>query len=97
LKLEELQTLIFLMLVFTGQGSVYLVRERGHFWESRPSRWLLASSLGAVAVASALALTGTLMARISTPLVAGLLVVVVCYLALMDLVKIRVFRRLLPG
>ena len=94
LKLGELQTLIFLMLVFTGHGSVYLVRERGHFWESRPSRWLLASSLGAVTVASTLALTGTLMTAISPLLVAGLLAVVICYLALMDLAKIQVFRTL---
>jgi H+-transporting ATPase len=92
LQLGELQTLVFLMLVFTGQGNIYLVRERGHFWKSRPSRWLVASSLGAVVVASTLALTGTLMTRTSPILVAGLLVVVVCYLALMDLAKIRVFR-----
>jgi H+-transporting ATPase len=92
LRLAELQTLVFLMLVFTGQGNVYLVRERSHFWKSRPSRWLVASSLGALIVAAALALTGTLMTRISPLLVAGLLVVVICYLALMDLAKIQVFR-----
>lgn len=92
LQLGELQTLVFLMLVFTGQGNIYLVRERGHFWESRPSRWLVVSSLGAVIFASALALTGALMTRTSPIVVAGLLATVVCYLALMDLAKIRVFR-----
>jgi H+-transporting ATPase len=92
LQLGELQTLVFLMLVFTGQGNVYLVRERGHFWKSRPSRWLVASSLGALIVASTLALTGTLMTRIGAPLVAGLLAVVVCYLTVMDLAKIQVFK-----
>ncbi len=92
LSLPELQTLVFLMLVFTGQGTVYLVRVRGHFWKSRPSRWLAVSSLGAVIVASALALTGTLMTRISAPVVVGLLLGVICYLVLMDLAKIQVFR-----
>ena len=43
LPLAQLQTLIFVMLVFTGQGNVYLVRERRHFWRSRPSRWLLSA------------------------------------------------------
>ena len=41
LPLAQLQTLVFVMLVATGQGNVYLVRERGHFWQSRPSRWLV--------------------------------------------------------
>ncbi len=42
--LAQLQTLVFVMLVFSGQGVVYLIRERGHFWHSRPSRFLLLSS-----------------------------------------------------
>jgi hypothetical protein len=41
LPLAQLQTLIFVMLVFTGLGNVYLVRECHHFWQSRPSRWLM--------------------------------------------------------
>lgn len=45
LPLNQLQSLIFMMLVFTGQGNVYLVRERRHFWQSVPSRWLLLASL----------------------------------------------------
>ena len=40
LPLRQLQTLVFLMLVFTGQGNVYLVRERNRLWYSMPSRWL---------------------------------------------------------
>ncbi|MGC1435400.1 MAG: cation-transporting P-type ATPase, partial [Terriglobales bacterium] len=40
----QLQTLVFVTLVFTGQGTVYLVRQRQHFWKSRPSKWLLLSS-----------------------------------------------------
>ena len=41
LSLPQLQTLIFVLLVFTGQGTVYLIRERKHFWHSSPSRWLI--------------------------------------------------------
>jgi H+-transporting ATPase len=43
--LAQSQTLIFVMLVCTGQGNVYLVRERRPAWHSLPSRWLLLSSL----------------------------------------------------
>jgi H+-transporting ATPase len=43
LPLAQLQTLVFITLVFSGQGTVYLVRERLPFWRSAPSGWLLAS------------------------------------------------------
>ena len=36
LSLGQLQTMLFLALVFSGQGTVYLVRERRHFWSSTP-------------------------------------------------------------
>ena len=38
LPLPQLQTLVFVTLVFTGQGMFYLVRERRHLWDSAPSR-----------------------------------------------------------
>jgi H+-transporting ATPase len=97
LPLPQLQTLVFAMLVFTGQGNVYLVRERGHFWQSRPGRWLLLSSGADIAAVSFLAAKGILMAPISPVLIAGLLAVVALYLVLVDFVKIRIFRRLRFG
>ena len=33
---EGLRTFVLLMLVFTSQFRIYLVRERRHFWDSRP-------------------------------------------------------------
>jgi len=41
LPLANLQTLLFVMLVYSGQGTIYLVRERKHFWHSMPSKWML--------------------------------------------------------
>lgn len=32
-----MQTLTFVMFVFTGQGLVFMLRERGPMWRSRPS------------------------------------------------------------
>src|SRR5579862_1548200 len=80
LKLGELQTLVFLMLVATGQGNVYLVRERGPFWRSRPSRWLMLSSLIDLIVVAAMATLGVLMTPVSVGLVALLLAAVAAYL-----------------
>ncbi|MGE5218234.1 MAG: plasma-membrane proton-efflux P-type ATPase, partial [Chloroflexota bacterium] len=94
LPLAQLQTLVFLMLVFTGQGNVYLVRERSHFWNSRPSGWLMMSSCADIAVVSLMATKGILMAAVSPALIAGLLAAVLAYLTLVDFFKVRIFRRL---
>ena len=90
----QLQTLVFVMLVATGQGNVYLVRERGPLWRSRPSRWLIVSSVIDVVVVTAMAATGILMTPVNLPLVALLLAVVAAYLLLLDPLKVRMFRRI---
>ena len=93
LPLAELQTLVFVMLVLTGQGMVYLVRERGHFWRSRPSRPLLFSSLADIAVVLAMAAAGILMSAVAPGLLAALAAAVALYLFVVDEIKVRVFRR----
>ena len=93
LPLAQLQTLIFVMLVFTGLGNVYLVRERRHFWQSRPSNWLMIATVLDIAVVVVMASRGILMTAISPVLIAGLLLVVLAYLVMMDFLKIRIFRR----
>jgi H+-transporting ATPase len=95
LKLAELQTMVFVMLVATGQGNVYLVRERGPFWRSRPSRWLVMSSVADLVVVTAMAVAGVLMAPVSFNLIALLLAVVAAYLLVLDQLKVLMFRRLL--
>jgi magnesium-transporting ATPase (P-type) len=92
LPLRQLQTLVFLMLVFTGQGNVYLVRERNRLWYSLPSRWLILSSAADIVVVSLMATSGILMAPISWSLVSSLLVIVLIFLFLIDGVKVHVFR-----
>jgi H+-transporting ATPase len=97
LPLPQLQTLVFITLVFTGQGMVYLVRQRGHFWNSRPSKWLLLSSVADIAVVSVLATRGILMEAIRPQLVFTILIACVCYLAVTDFVKVSLLRRLPAG
>ena len=92
LPLRQLQTLVFLMLVFTGQGNVYLVRERNRLWHSLPSRWLILSSAADVVVVSLMATSGILMAPISWSLVSSLLAIVLVFLFVIDGLKVHVFR-----
>jgi H+-transporting ATPase len=94
LSLGALQTLMFLMLVFSGQGTVYLVRERGHFWRSTPGRWLLLASIVDVGLVSLMATQGILMAPVPPSLIAGLLLLLAGCLLLIDFLKVGVFRRL---
>ncbi len=93
LPLAQLQTLVFVMLVATGQGNIYLVRERGHFWQSPPSAWLVVSSILDLAVVVLLATKGILMAPVSPQLIAALLAAVAIYLLAIDQFKVLIFRR----
>lgn len=92
LPLDQLQTLIFVMLVFTGQGNVYLVRERRHFWKSVPSRSLLLATLLDIIVVGILSTQGIFMAAIPLWLVFWLMALVLAYLTAVDFIKMRVFK-----
>lgn len=94
LNLPALQTLIFLMLVFTGQANVYLARERGHFWHSQPSRWLLLSTAFDIMIVGLFAFLGILMAPIPAGLIVGLLVLTLFYMLIIDQVKVDIFQRI---
>lgn len=93
LPLAQLQTLVFLTLVFTGQGAVYLVRERSHFWSSAPSGWLLMSSVLDVLIVSLLATNGILMAAIPAKLAFFVFGACILYMTGLDFLKVPVFRR----
>jgi H+-transporting ATPase len=96
LGLPATQTLVFVMLVATGQATVYLVRERRHLWQSRPGTWMLAATALDLAAVTALAATGTLMAPVSLAGIAILLAAVAAATLLMDAVKAPLLRRLRP-
>ena len=81
------------MLVATGQGNVYLIRERDHFWKSQPSAWLVSSSIADLAVVAVMATMGVLMAPLNPLLIVELLAVVAVYLLIIDQFKVLLFRR----
>jgi H+-transporting ATPase len=91
-SLQQLQTLIFVMLVLTGQANVYLVRERRHFWQSRPGRALLMSTLGDLLAIGFMASRGILMTPLPLSVLGLMLVAIVAYSVLLDFYKIAVFR-----
>ena len=93
LPLPQLQTLVFVMLVATGQGNVYLIRERRHFWRSRPGPWLVASSVADLAIVVLMSTRGVLMAPVSPFILVELLASVAIYLIILDQFKILIFRR----
>ncbi len=94
LDLPRLQTLVFLTLVFTGQATVYLVRERRHFWDSLPGGWLLLSSLADFVVVGLLASFGILIAPVPPTLIFGLVGLVAVSFVVLDVLKRPLFRRL---
>lgn len=86
-ELSKIQTLMFLMLVFSGQTTVYVVRERGHFWSSLPGRTLLVASLCNLLVVSGLAALGILMTHVSPLLIGVTFALALTFMLLLDLVK----------
>ncbi|MHB1719194.1 MAG: HAD-IC family P-type ATPase [Acidimicrobiales bacterium] len=87
-----LQTLTFVWLVTSAQATIYSVRERRHFWSSRPSGWLAASSALDILVVAILAWRGWLMVAIS-PLALGIGVgSAVAFLLVADALKTFLFR-----
>ncbi|MGC8673623.1 MAG: plasma-membrane proton-efflux P-type ATPase [Thermoprotei archaeon] len=93
LPLPVLQTFIFDLLVFSGQFTVYVVRERKVFWNSRPSNWLLISSIADFIAISLISVFGILIPAISpTALVVALVYSVLTTLFLNDAIKIIAFK-----
>lgn len=95
LPLPQLQTLVFARLVFTGQGMVYLVRERRHLWNSAPSRWMIFSSIADISAVCFLSIRGILMAPLSAPVVGSVMLACVVYLLALDFLKVPILRRLM--
>ena len=94
LGVEALRTLAFLVLVFGSQATIYAIRERRHLWGSRPSPWLVVSSVADIMIASALAVGGIAMTALPPPVVGGTLAAAAAFAFVLDLVKVPVFARL---
>lgn len=92
LDVAQMQTLIFVWLVASGQATVYLVRERQHFWHSRPSRWLAMSSAVNLLIVFTLAWRGWLMTSVGLGDLAAVALLALMFLLIGDVLKSPIFR-----
>jgi H+-transporting ATPase len=94
LGIGALRTLAFTALVFGSQATIYAIRQRRHLWGSRPSRWLVASSITDVLIASILSIEGIAMTPLQAWIVAGTFAAGAIFAVILDLVKVPAFRHL---
>ena len=93
LSVGQMQTLTFIMLVFAGQAVIYVVRERGRMWNSRPILPMMLFSLVDIAIVSTLAIGGTLMRPLPFAIVVMLLLVTAGFALALDQIKVMVLAR----
>jgi H+-transporting ATPase len=94
LGIEALSTVAFVVIVFGNQATTYTNRERQRIWSSRPSPWLVASSVVDLTIASTLAIFGIAMAPLPIFVVGGILVAAAVFAFIVDFAKVPVFHRL---
>jgi H+-transporting ATPase len=92
--IETLRTVAFVVIVFGNQATTYTNRERHRLVSSRPSRWLIGSSVVDLLIASALAICGIAMAPLPAFVVGGILVGAVVFAFVVDFAKVPMLKRL---
>jgi H+-transporting ATPase len=92
--IEALRTLAFVAVVYGNQATTYTNRERGHLGASRPSGWLIGSSVVDLTIASTLALTGIAMTPLALTTLAEIFVAALVFAFVVDFIKVPVFNRL---
>ncbi len=94
LGIEALRTLALVALVFGSEATLYSIRERRRLWHSRPSLWVVVSTVCDILIISALVTGGIVMTPLPILVVGGALVAAAVFAFLVDLVKVPVFHRL---
>jgi H+-transporting ATPase len=92
--IQALRTLAFVVIVFGNQATTYTNRERRRLWSSRPSFWLVVSSVVDLMIASTLAIAGIGMTPLPALVVAGTLTAAIAFAVILDLAKVPLFARL---
>jgi H+-transporting ATPase len=93
MDLTSLQTFVLLMLVFTSQVRVLIVRERKHCWSSRPGRELIISTVAAIIGFSFLGVYGIIIPPITLEQVVFVLVFSAAFTFGVDFPKYTVFQK----
>jgi H+-transporting ATPase len=91
---EQTQTLTFVMLGFAGQGNVYVLRERGRLWRSRPAPIMALASACDVTLMGCFAAFGILMSPLPIWIIGMLIATTLVFTWAMDTIKLAVFAHL---
>ncbi|MGA2967161.1 MAG: hypothetical protein ABSD64_13190 [Terriglobales bacterium] len=91
--IDALRTLAFLAIVFGNQATTYTNRARQRLWSTRPSSWLVLSSVADVLIASTMANRGIAMAPLPLLAMGTTLAGAVVFAFLLDTVKAPIFSR----
>ena len=94
LDLAGIQTLMLLSLVYTGQMGIYIVRERGHFWQSWPHKYVAITLWFAIALLTAMGIMGVGMDRLPAFEVGITFAICAAAILLTDFPKHWAYRRL---
>jgi H+-transporting ATPase len=94
LRPDQMQTLTFTMLVFAGQGNVYVLRERGRLWHSRPTPVMLLASFCDLFLVTVFAAGGILMSPLPIWIIVSLAATTVVFSLALDTIKLAVFARI---
>jgi H+-transporting ATPase len=92
--IETLQTLSFLVIVLGNQATTYTNRTRQRLWSTRPSFWLVLSSIADLSIASTMAGVGIAMARLPLLAMGGTLAGAIVFAFVVDIAKVPIFARL---
>ncbi|MGB9727974.1 MAG: plasma-membrane proton-efflux P-type ATPase [Nitrososphaeria archaeon] len=93
LNLEKLRSLVLLNLVFNSQFRVLIVRERRHFWSSRPGKELLITSTATIIVFMLMGVSGILIYPLTLYEVLAILGYSISFTLLIDFPKYYVFKK----
>jgi len=94
LALGGIQTLMLISLVYTGQMGIYIVRERGHFWQSWPHKYVAIALWFAILAVTVLAIYGLGMVQLPASEVWATLAFCAGAILLTDFPKYWAYRKL---
>jgi H+-transporting ATPase len=92
--IETLRTLAMIALVFGSEATLYSIRERRRLWSSRPSLWVVVSTVCDVVIISTLVTRGIAMSPLSMSVVGATLVAAAIFAFVVDFAKVPMFKRL---
>ncbi|EWG07877.1 MAG: cation transport ATPase [Candidatus Aramenus sulfurataquae] len=92
IHVDEIHTFVFDLLVFSGQLTVYVVRERRSMWSSKPSNFLMLSSIADIIFTVLISWLGILVTPLPLLYVLEVLGISFAFAAGIDLVKNVSFR-----